>query len=74
MGLSPAMDARNRLASVTRHHPDDTEKITAARRDLAATKIAEYVRKTVDAAPPLTDEQRERIAALLRPSTGGDAA
>lgn len=35
-------------------------------RDLAAEKIATYVSQIVDAAPPLTAAQRDRIAALLR--------
>ena len=40
------------------------------KRDLAALRIENYVRKIVDAAPPLTDEQRDRIAGLLRPTAG----
>ena len=39
--------------------------------------LAAYVRRTVDAWPPLTPEQRDRLAVLLRPSTdpsGGDAS
>lgn len=75
MGHSPVLDARSRLATTVRLHRNDTKRVTDARRDLAAAKLAEYVRKTVAEAPPLTDEQRERIAALLRPSIGGpDAA
>jgi hypothetical protein len=34
--------------------------------------IDEYVRVIVDAAPPLTDEQRERITAALRRGGIGD--
>jgi len=30
------------------------------------TETEEYVRRVVDEAPPLTPEQRDRIAALLR--------
>lgn len=37
-------------------------------RDYAAAKLADYIKHVVDAAPPLTDEQRERLALLLRPS------
>lgn len=40
-------------------------------RDLAAERIAEYVERVVAEAPPLTPEQRDRIATLLR---GGAAA
>jgi excisionase family DNA binding protein len=39
--------------------------------DLAALKLENYIAKTLAAAPPLNDEQRNRIAALLR--VGGGA-
>lgn len=53
----------------------DTETITEARRVLAAEKIAAYIAETVAAAPPLTAEQRDRLAGLLRHAAGGpDAA
>ena len=67
--MSLALDARNRLGAIKRHHPNDTERLADARRDLAAAKLAEYIARTVDAAPPLTDDQRARLAALLRPVT-----
>lgn len=41
-------------------------------RDYAAAKLEDYIRRTVDTAPPLTPAQRDRLALLLRP--GGDAA
>ncbi|WP_273733367.1 hypothetical protein [Mycolicibacterium septicum] len=64
---SRALDARNKLASTARHHSDDPSKIDDARRDLAEAKIADYVERVLAAAPPLTDEQRVRLAELLRP-------
>lgn len=52
------------IASITRHNPDaDT---TELRRDLAAVKIEDYIRKIVENAPPLSESQRERLANLLR--------
>lgn len=42
---------------------------TEAPRDLAATKLQTHIQRVVAAAPPLTTEQRDRFAALLR---GGD--
>ena len=33
-----------------------------------AARIAEYIDKTLAAAPPLTAEQRTRLAELLRPA------
>ena len=35
-------------------------------RDYAAERLAEYVERTLAAAPPLTPAQRDRIAVLLR--------
>src|SRR3954447_25256373 len=32
----------------------------------ASEKLEEYIRATVASAPPLSDEQRERLASLLR--------
>ena len=37
-------------------------------KDLAALRLEDYVRRVVAAAPPLTDEQRTRLAELVRPS------
>jgi hypothetical protein len=37
-------------------------------RELLAARIEDHICKLVDGAPPLTTEQRDRIAALLRPS------
>jgi hypothetical protein len=48
------------------------ERIDEARADLAATTLEDHIRRVVDAAPPLTPEQRERLALLLHP--GGDRA
>ncbi len=48
------------------------EQVDAARADLATANISAYIRRVIDAAPPLTPEQRDRLAVLLRP--GGDAA
>lgn len=53
--------------------PPSTDPATLER---AATVRAEHVRAVVDAFPPLTPEQRDRIAALLRipGNRGGDPA
>lgn len=40
-------------------------------RDYAAAKLADYITRTVEAAPALTEAQRDRLATLLR---GGDDA
>ncbi len=70
-----ALAARGRLGSVVRRHADDPALIDSARRGLAAAKIEDYIERTVAAAPPLTDDQRDRLALLLRDSGGpGHAA
>lgn len=61
---------RARLAALTRHKDPDDPEIGEARRDLRATRLEMHVRETVDAALPLTEEQRRRLAVLL---LGGDA-
>lgn len=43
-------------------------------RDLAAARIEHYVAQVVAAAPPLTSDQRDRIATLLRPVADGGVA
>lgn len=68
--MSRALTARNRLAAAVRHHPDQVE---GRRRDLAEAKIADYIEKVLAQRPPLTNEQRNRLAELLRPVRAGGA-
>ena len=72
MKISPAQSKlRARIAATKRHHPDaDTSELTA---ELRTATAAEYIRRLVDAAPPLSEEQRARLAALLT-NGGQDAA
>lgn len=64
---------RTRVARAVRdEHVHGSEPIVEARRELAAAKLEDYVRRVVDAAPPLTEAQRDRITAILR--GGHDAA
>ncbi len=46
----------------------------AARQRLKAIKAEEYIRRLVDTAPPLNDDQRSRLALLLRGSASGGGA
>jgi hypothetical protein len=73
-GLSVTLDAegrrrRSRLAANTRHHPDLLDE---DRRWLKNAAAEAYIRQVVDELPPLTDEQRRRLAAILHPG-GPDA-
>lgn len=65
---------RSKLARLSKTHAPDSAQILAARRDLRAARAADYISKLVEAAPPLTDQQLDRLAMLLRgPSSGGVA-
>lgn len=63
--MSRALVERGRLGHATRHNPEQVED---RRRDLAEAKIADYIDKVLASAPPLNDEQRNRLAELLRPA------
>ncbi|MBB5828138.1 hypothetical protein [Micromonospora carbonacea] len=67
---------RARMAVLHRHNP---ERAAELRRDYHVDQLAERIAAVVNAAPPLTDEQRARLAGLLaspQASKGGvqDAA
>lgn len=67
METSSVAQAKSRLGVAVRYNNHRAE--TEARRDLAAAKLEAYIAKTVAAAPPLTPEQRDKLAAILH---GGD--
>lgn len=61
---SNARIAQGRHAAAVRWgHPNKSE----IERDYLAAKVEAYVSRVLADAPPLTNEQRERIAALLAP-------
>lgn len=61
---------RSRIAHAKRRDPD--ADVTELRRQLKAERLEDYIKRTVDAAPPLTADQRDRLALLLR--GGGPSA
>ncbi len=64
---APARRARAHLASVSaRADRVPAEVITEARRDYVAAALADHIARVVAEAPPLTNEQREKLALLLR--------
>ena len=71
--MSETLALRGRVASLSRSRPATDPDLIDARRDLAAAKLDAYVKKVVAEAPPLTGAQRDRIAALLRPTKARDA-
>ncbi|MFJ6355425.1 hypothetical protein [Pseudarthrobacter oxydans] len=46
--------------------PSDDPELIAARRNLKAAKLEEYVARVVSKAPALTQEQIDRVSVLLR--------
>jgi hypothetical protein len=71
--LSPEQRVRRaRAAANARHHPDRPELVVDDRRALKADAAERYIRGLVGDDPPLTAEQRGRLARLLQ--GGGEAA
>lgn len=66
----PRRTAASIVASIERWHGPDDPRLPELRRDLRAAELEEHIRRLVDQAPPLTSEQRARLAALLRPTRG----
>ncbi|MGB3521939.1 MAG: hypothetical protein WBA50_10725 [Mycobacterium sp.] len=64
---------RARKAALHGRDPEDHE-LTATRRELAAAKIRHYIDRVLAEAPPLTNEQRSKLAELLRPVRASGAS
>jgi hypothetical protein len=67
---------RGLLARKSKDLPAKHPELIELRRELRTKRLAEYIERVITEAPPLTDEQRCRLAELLRPvrRLGGDAA
>lgn len=65
---------RSKIAHAKRRDPD--ADVTELQRQLRAQRLEEHVARVINEAPPLTDEQRHRVAQLLAPHVvvggGGD--
>lgn len=61
---NPVMSARGRLANQARAGAPESI-LDDLRRDLAVAKLEQHIAATVAASPGPTDEQRQRLAALL---------
>lgn len=61
---TPAEQARNRLAMLRRMHRP-AEEIAAARERLAEALIRTRIAEVVEKSPPLTAEQRQRLASIF---------
>lgn len=56
---------RARVASLSRSRTPDDPALVEARTRLRDARAEDYVRKLVDAAPPMSESQRSRLAVLL---------
>ena len=64
--IADPVHARSKLGLATRDKGAEHPETIDARRNLAEAKIAAYIRRTVEKSPPLSAEQRDRLASLLR--------
>ncbi len=62
---------RARIAGLSRSRTADDPDLINARQNLRVERAADYIKRTVDAAPPLTAAQRNKLCLLLG---GGDAS
>lgn len=72
---APVPPAARRLlgsaAALSRFHPEQTDVIEAAKRQAELITLEDHIKRVVESAPPLSPEQRDRLAHLLR---SGDLA
>jgi hypothetical protein len=61
---------RARVAGLSRDRTPDDPELLAARTSLKTERLADYIERTVGTFPPLSPEQRDRLARLLQ----GDVA
>lgn len=62
---------RGKIAALSRSRGPDDPDLLAARHGLRVAKLAEHVARVLAEQPPLTPEEIERVASVLR---GGEAA
>ena len=63
----PVLVGRAKVGAAARY--GTPEDVSAARAELAAAHAERAIRHALDGTPPITEEQRHRLAALL---TGAD--
>lgn len=68
----PVAAARARVAGLSKKGRDAADpELVSARQELRVQTLADQIQRTIDQAPPLSDEQRARLARLLAPQTDG---
>ena len=61
---------RAQVATLSRTRTADDPDLVEARRNLRAARLEAHIEKALADAPPLSDQQLERIARLLAPPVG----
>ncbi len=64
---------RAQVAALTVHRDGTDPVLVTARRNKNAADIEAFIERKLAEAPPLTDEQRAKLAELLKPVRGGAA-
>jgi hypothetical protein len=70
----PVLSQRGRRNVLVRHYGADDPRTVEAERDLKAAGLEQHIREIIDTAPPITEEQRSRLALLLRGPSSDTAA
>ncbi|MFQ6172565.1 hypothetical protein ACK8HX_13230 [Oryzobacter sp. R7] len=63
---NPAFVLNGKLGAARRYRPDEDH--TELEREVKLANLADYVKRVVDEAPPLTGAQRAELARILRGS------
>lgn len=70
MALSKAAaHHRAKIGALSRSRSNDDPELIEAKRGLIEAQAADYIERVLATAPPLTDDQKRRLAELFRPST-----
>ena len=64
--MASATSARARHNVLLRYRSSDDPVVIEARRELRAARAEDYIKKLVSEAPPLSQSQKDSLAALLR--------
>ena len=62
---TPHQSAAGRVSVLTRHHGADHPVVAEARAALRVARLSEEITREAEADPPLTFEQKARLAVLL---------
>ena len=64
--MSSVTHYAGQVGALSRSRANDDPDLIQARHQLRVAKLEDHIAKVVAEAPPLTDEQRDRLAVLLR--------